>query len=302
MCVFDTFLFFNEVELLELRLEVLSDVVDYFIITEATKTFSGKKKPLYYELNKNLYGKFKSKIIHNVIDETPDDFSSFVPPNEYYTNREIGFAHKSRGIPLSKLNIDFQREVYQRDSIINGLLGNVEPDDFVLISDLDEIPCADAVGKIINSYEENRLYNFCQKWFIYYLNLRYEKEWFGTRLCTFSMLKGKSMDLMRYNLEKRSEQPGPIVENGGWHFSFLGGEGRVREKLNAYTYQGRKSKIILKLIDRLYKGRIKKMIEKNKDIFYTGRKFNTVPLDETFPPYILKHKEKYKKFIKNDCN
>lgn len=298
MKIFDTFLFFNEVELLELRLEVLSDVVDHFVITEARKTFSGKEKPLYYELNKERYAKFKDKIIHNVIDVTPDDFSSFVAPNQYYTSREKGYPHKSNGMPLSKLSIDFQREVFQRDSIVNGLLGRAEPDDLILISDLDEIPNPDAVRKVVASFVPGNIYNFCQKWFMYYLNVRCEKEWFGTRICNFSTLEGQSIDLMRYHLENRTEQPGPIVENGGWHFSFLGGEGRVREKLAAYSYQGRRSRLLLQLLDKLFPHRLRNKILRNRDIFSAGRIFRVVPIDETFPRYLLDQREKFEEFIR----
>lgn len=298
MKVFDTFLFFNEIELLELRLEVLSDVVDYFVITEARKTFSGKAKPLYYELNKKRYSKFKDRIIHNVIDNTPDDFRSFVAPNQYYTSREMRYAHKSHGTPLSKLSIDFQREVYQRDSIINGLLARAQPDDLILISDLDEIPNPEAVRKVIKTFRQGEIYSFCQKWFMYYLNVRCENEWYGTRLCNFSTLKGKSIDLMRYHLENRSEQPGPVIEEGGWHFSFLGGEKRVREKLAAYSYQGRRSRMVLRLLDNLFPYRIRKKIQLNSDIFNTGRLFRVVEIDETFPSYLLEHRDNFSEFIR----
>jgi len=298
MKIFDTFLFFNEIELLELRLEVLSDVVDYFVITEARKTFSGKAKPLYYELNKERYSKFKGKIIHNVIDVTPDDFSSFVAPNQYYTSRKMRYAHKSNGTPLSELSIDFQREVFQRDSIIHGLLGRAQPDDLILISDLDEIPSPGAVSNVVDSFKPGEIYNFCQKWFMYYLNVRCENDWFGTRVCNYSTLEGKSIDLMRYHLENRSEQPGPIVEEGGWHFSFLGGEKRVREKLVAYSYQGRRSKLLLQLLDKLFPHRLRKRILKNRDIFNTGRIFRVVPIDETFPSYLMEQRDKYAEFIR----
>jgi beta-1,4-mannosyl-glycoprotein beta-1,4-N-acetylglucosaminyltransferase len=229
---------------------------------------------------------------------TPTDFSSFVAPNQYYTSRETRYSHKSNGIPLSKLSVDFQREVFQRDSIANGLLGRAQPDDLILIGDLDEIPNPDAVRKVVNSFVPGKIFNFCQRWFMYYLNVRCEKEWYGTRICDFSTLEGKSIDLMRYHLENRSEQPGPIVENGGWHFSFLGGEARVREKLAAYSYQGRRSRHLLQLLDKLFPHRLQNKILKNRDIFNTGRIFRVVQIDETFPPYLLDQLEKFDEFIK----
>ena len=52
--VYDTFLFFNELDLLEIRLNILDDYVDYFVLCEANQTFSGKDKKLYYKENKKV--------------------------------------------------------------------------------------------------------------------------------------------------------------------------------------------------------------------------------------------------------
>lgn len=69
--VYDCFQFFNELDILKIRLNVLSPVVDRFVISEATETFSGLKKPLYYEENKAMFAEFQDKIIHVVVDDTP---------------------------------------------------------------------------------------------------------------------------------------------------------------------------------------------------------------------------------------
>ena len=78
MRVFDSFIFFNELELLEIRLNILNDVVDYFVLTESPWTVSGNQKPLYYEENKHLFEKFNHKIIHNVTKEIPNDYSDYI--------------------------------------------------------------------------------------------------------------------------------------------------------------------------------------------------------------------------------
>lgn len=299
MKIYDTFLFYNELELLELRLHTLGDLVDHFVITEARVTFSGKPKPLYYSENKERYKKFEAKIIHNVIDKTPSSFESLKPPNEYFTQRDVSYPHKSGGIPLSKLSLDFQREVYQRDSVINGLLDLAQPDDLIMISDLDELPNPAAVQQVIDSFISGTIYSLCQKWYMYYFNVVCSNEWFGTRICDFATLKGRSIDLMRYHLENRSEQPGPVVENGGWHFSFLGGQQRVREKLAAYSYQGRRSKFLLQFLDKVFPQRIQRKIENNDDIFNTGRQFRTVKLDHEFPYYLLANRQRFESLIKS---
>ena len=69
--VYDCFQFFNELDILKIRLNVLSPVVDRFVISEATETFSVLKKPLYYEENKEMFAEFADKIIHVVVEDTP---------------------------------------------------------------------------------------------------------------------------------------------------------------------------------------------------------------------------------------
>ena len=70
--IYDCFTFFNEFDLLEIRLNELDSVVDKFVLVEATKTFSGKDKPLYFNENKNKFNKFLNKIIHVIVDEYPN--------------------------------------------------------------------------------------------------------------------------------------------------------------------------------------------------------------------------------------
>ena len=76
MKIYDAFLFFNELDLLEIRLNLLNDYVDYFVISESDLTFSGKPKPLYYLENKDRFKQFEKKIIHQVLTDNPTDFTS----------------------------------------------------------------------------------------------------------------------------------------------------------------------------------------------------------------------------------
>jgi beta-1,4-mannosyl-glycoprotein beta-1,4-N-acetylglucosaminyltransferase len=69
--IFDCFIFFNEFELLEIRLNELNDVVDKFVLVEATKTHQGKDKPLYFEENKKRFSDFSNKMIHIAVSDYP---------------------------------------------------------------------------------------------------------------------------------------------------------------------------------------------------------------------------------------
>ena len=65
--VYDIFLFFNELDLLEIRLQMLNDKVDKFVIIECIETFSGNPKPLFYQENKDRFKEWEHKIIHYII-------------------------------------------------------------------------------------------------------------------------------------------------------------------------------------------------------------------------------------------
>jgi beta-1,4-mannosyl-glycoprotein beta-1,4-N-acetylglucosaminyltransferase len=82
MKIIDCFTFYNELKLLEYRLNILYNIVDYFIIVEANQTHQGKSKKLYYNENKNRFEKFQDKIIHIVVD------LPYIYPNINYKNNK----------------------------------------------------------------------------------------------------------------------------------------------------------------------------------------------------------------------
>ena len=137
--VYDCFQFFNELDMLKIRLNVLNDVVDRFVISEATETFSGIKKPLYYEENKDMFAEFADKIIHVVVDDTPE-----------------GGTH--------------ERDTFQKNAVTRGLAGCTD-DDIIIFSDLDEIPNPDKIREILDDFQEDRIYHFAQRLFYCYLNM-----------------------------------------------------------------------------------------------------------------------------------
>lgn len=136
--IYDCFSFYNELDLLEIRLNTLDSVVDKFVLVEATKTHNGQEKPLYYQENVKRFAPFHGKIIHIIVDSFPEIESAWTLEN------------------------------YQRNQIIRGLQG-ARDDDIVLLSDLDEIPNPELVNKY--SLKPGR-YVFRQITYCYYLNCR----------------------------------------------------------------------------------------------------------------------------------
>ena len=73
MKIYDCFIFYNELDLLELRLTELSDYVDHFVLVEADQTHQSKPKPFIFEENRERYSKWLDKIIHIKVTDMPGD-------------------------------------------------------------------------------------------------------------------------------------------------------------------------------------------------------------------------------------
>ncbi len=130
--IYDCFLFFNELEMLDIRLNELYDKVDHFVLVESTETFQGNPKPLYFEKNKQLYAPYLDKIIHVVLDE------HFETDNPW------------------------QREYHQRDQILRGLKG-CHRRDIAIISDADEIVRKSKIDELVPSLSDAQILSCSQK-------------------------------------------------------------------------------------------------------------------------------------------
>jgi beta-1,4-mannosyl-glycoprotein beta-1,4-N-acetylglucosaminyltransferase len=282
MRVFDSFIFFNELDLLELRLNILNDVVDYFVLTESPFTVSGNEKPLYYQENKDRFGKFNDKIIHNITEEIPNDFSNYLVKKPFHTDYSTTDESGTRYIDLP---IRFQRAVYNRECSAYGLLkAGANDEDIVMTSDADEI---------INPYVIEDFYWFdpahnyvsLQRAFYFKLNYLYEENWKGTRLCTFKHLKTTTVDRLRTNWREAYQ-----IEDAGWHFSFLGDADNVRLKLASYEHTENN---ISSNIDNM-----EQRIEQGLDPIGRSNRLHVVPIDNSYPEYILNNQGKYSQLIK----
>jgi beta-1,4-mannosyl-glycoprotein beta-1,4-N-acetylglucosaminyltransferase len=285
--VFDCFTFFNELDILEIRMNILDKEVDKFVLVEATRTHQGKKKPLYFNENKSRYAAFADKIIHIIVDEFPVDES----------------------------NSSWTLERYQRDKIMDGLK-EAKKGDTILVSDVDEIPNPEQ----IKAYKDKRgIKVFKQQSFFYFLNCRnitYNKdyEWCGTVMAKYSsklspqLLRFISIYVAgaqvkrilpklycKYRLLRWKLMLGKniyAITNGGWHFSFLGGVEMIIRKLEAFAHAEYNKE------EFKDPAKIEKALDEGRDIFGRDLKYKFTPLDDTFPEYILLNKEKYKNLIR----
>ncbi len=270
--IYDCFQFFNELDILKIRLHVLGPVVDRFVISEATETFSGLEKPLYYEENKAMFAEFEEKIIHVVVDDTPQ-----------------GGTH--------------ERDTFQKNAVTRGLAGCTD-DDIVIFSDLDEIPNPDKIREILQNFQEDKIYHFAQRLFYCYLNMEEvsgsllsyagefegvaRKKWIGTKMLSYKLLREQHLLLGELRFPERKEI-GIRVEDGGWHFGYMGGHGekdirkRVQEKVVSAAHQEYNSKHVL--------SNVTDQIKDGKDIFGRNAQFVRCEIDESFPAYIREHQK-----------
>ena len=255
--IYDCFMFYNELDLLEIRLNELNDVVDKFIISECTRTFSNQPKELLLEKHKERFKKFWHKIEHIIIDEND----------------------------LPYFNDSWTYENYQRN-IMSKALENCNSNDIIIISDLDEIPDIKVI-KELKGFEgikilEMKQYNF----YLNYLNSK-EPVWKrGTRVFHYK-------ELLNNNLTGIRLSEGSHIENAGWHFSFLGGVEKVKEKIESFSHQEYNNEYYTDI------KRLEKSIKEGKDIFERGYEYQIVSIDKSFPEYILKNKEKFSELILN---
>jgi len=292
--LFDVFLFLNELDLLELRLKTLYPIVDFFVITEVNETFSGKSKSLIFEKNKERFKKYNEKIIYNPI--TIDKLISLQQPKwrNYVSDLNKSLSYKHKGKPAKYIKESLKREISHRDSAILGFYDIANKDDLILLSDLDEIPNPEAISEAIRKKITTPHY-FKMKWFLYWINNQVSEPWFGTVLFKFRNLKGNSLDNFRFASSNEIKVPGPIIKNGGWHFSYLGGIDAIIYKLKSHPFQGYKVLLAL-LLDKLKIRQLKNTIKQNKDIFFQNRTLSIIDIDETYPSELLKDKEFIKKY------
>jgi len=281
MKIFDSFRFFNELEILEIRFNLLYDVVDHFVITECPYTTMGDEKPLYYLENKDRFSKFNDKVIHDVMDEIPSDFSSFVEKQKFHT--AYGDIDPNCGQRYIDIPVKYQRDMYARNYTGFSIeKAGVKDDDMVITSDADEI-INPLILENTDWFDPNNLYTTMQRAFYYDLNTHYQDEWRGSRVCTWGKMKNLSVDKLRDSMWNESYR----LEDGGWHWSYFGGVERFKEKMVAGA--DAQQAAVDDAIDR---------VEGKQDPLGRGKVYQPIPIDESFPEYIRNNQDKYAEFIK----
>ena len=265
MAIYDCFQYFNEDHIVDLRLNILNEFVDYFVISESTRNHQGKKKNINFNI-KN-FPKFKDKIKFIIAD----------------FNGNVNFTKHT--------GVESPIEQHQRNSLYEGIK-DASPDDYIVLSDSDEIPDLTKLNEI---KKNKKFIAFSQKMFMYKLNLQNlsESNWIGSKITKKKYLSKmqalRNLKFKKYpfwRLDKKNLQ----IINGGWHFSFLQTPDQILKKVQSYSHGEFDD-------GSLNTQTIQEKILKNEDIFNRGHSLKKINLDQSYPKHILENKEKYSKWI-----
>lgn len=276
--IIDCCTFFNELDLLEVRLHTLAPYVDAFVVVEADRTFQGaRKEPTFRD------AQFEERF--RVGKPVFTTCACLCDGNENYRQAPFRSA--------------WDREAHQRRAIINTVdhaLRRMEyrgPRDEVriILSDVDEIPdlngFADALDDDDNAV--NAAIAWKQTLFYYWVNLKCW-EWTGSVSCSLKTLREQFHNDLQYLRNRRHEIVRRAYMDGGWHFSFLGGAEAIREKILSFSHtEYIKCSTPENISHALTKG-----WKENRDVF--GReflKFELMPDDSHLPPYMVENKERF---------
>jgi beta-1,4-mannosyl-glycoprotein beta-1,4-N-acetylglucosaminyltransferase len=275
--IYDCFTYFNEDRLLQLRLETLWEHVDFFVICESILTHTGKPKEINFDIKK--FAKYQEKIRYLLIDSY-----TFTSSNPWvYEN-------------------------YQRNYLMNGLSDAVD-DDWIMVSDLDEIPNPAVIEKFNpKKYVRASLEQFHYVYFLNNMALKGGKPWMidVVKITTFKALKDifkcpndlrnfKSSGIFR-GLKKNWVKyfRTQLIKNGGWHFTWMGGVEKILEKMDAMAHQELnlseyKNADIIK--QRIYSG-LEAIPSWNPSVSY-----QVVSAKENMPDFICTHKYDYEDLL-----
>lgn len=276
--VYDCIPFFNELDILKLRLHILDPIVDKFIIEEATVTFSGEPKELCFEKNKAMFQQFLPKIEYIVVEDSPKEASTH------------------------------ERDKFQKNALAKGLTGAAD-EDVIILSDVDEIPNPRALETIIADFDPDKIYHLAQRMFYCFINMEEvsgnllsitgdfpgveKKMWLGTKVFSKKSIPEKGIIELR---QAPTTAPNAVrVAEGGWHFGYMGSRQetdvsrRIGTKVVAAAHQEyNNSDTLAEARDKLIMG---------QDIFGRDARFKRVEVDESYPEYLLKHIEEYRYLI-----
>ena len=292
MRIVDSFMFFDESMLLDLRLNILDKYVSKFIICESTFNHNGIKKKLNFDIK--LFTKFKSKIEYIVLDKEPANLKTI-------NKNDSSLLKESKTLDNALIRENFQRNFALKK------LHEVNDNDLILINDLDEIP------ELKNFSYKNKITIFKQRMLYFKFNLVYKNlSWTGSKICKkkdlltpqwLRNIKTRKYPLWRFDIffSKKKYNNIEIIENGGWHFTNIKTADEIHHKMKSFLhhFEYENSGLNPEMIEKLIKDK-KALYNYNADQ-RDNKWSNYTELEkinlEFLPDYINENLDKYQNWL-----
>jgi len=292
MRIVDSFMFFDESMLLDLRLNILDKYVSKFIICESTFNHNGIKKKLNFDIK--LFTKFKSKIEYIVLDKEPANLKTI-------NKNDSSLLKESKTLDNALIRENFQRNFALKK------LHEVNDNDLILINDLDEIP------ELKNFSYKNKITIFKQRMLYFKFNLVYKNlSWTGSKICKkkdlispqwLRNIKTRKYPLWRLDIffSKKKYNNIEIIENGGWHFTNIKTADEIHHKMKSFLhhFEYENSGLNPEMIEKLIKDK-KALYNYNADQ-RDNKWSNNTELEkinlEFLPDYINENLDKYQNWL-----
>jgi glycosyl transferase family 17 len=265
--IYLTVLFNNELDLLDLHFQELAEKVDGVVLVETRKTFTGADKPLHFLENASRFARYDKKIKH------------VVPPPL-----------------LLRSPYPFLAESHQRNSALLGLAGEARDNDLVIIADCDEIIKFDSIKDFDKDYASPRLWQYH-----FYLNLKriggaYPELTYSPKpvVCTYEVFRNFSPHELRVALgPERAKRNGVWIDNGGWHFSYIGGEEFIVDKLRSFSHQ---ELDLTRYTPDHWREALRRLREGQPTNLINVTDWIAVEIDDSFPEALRNNREIYAKY------
>jgi len=291
MKIIDCTTYYSEDLMLDIRLNILNEYVDKFIIVESKFSHSGEKKSLNFDINN--FSKFKDKIKYLIIEDEPEGI----------------IENKNNIGSIKRMNSLLRIE--QSYNYISNALIDVSENDLICLSDNDEIPNFENIN-FKNSKHD--IFIFKQLFFYYKFNLFYDLlPWFGSKACKkkklislswLRNLKNKKYPWWRIDtyFSKIKQRNLKIINNGGWHFTNVKTAQEIYKKLSNFGHHDEfeSSGLTVKDIQYCIDSKIVNydhFADKSKINKYNAKYKLQLADDEILPEYLIKNKDKYKNWF-----
>ena len=257
--IYDTFTFFKELDLLEIRLHELEGVVDKFVLVEADRTQSNNPKPFYYEENKERFRDYWDKIIAIKCYNT----------ERFWSADQWCIDNATRDMVLTEVQYS--------------------PDDIIIIDDSDTIPKASVIKNHVYSGPV-RLAMLESYYYFNCLHFNATAGWSASQVWRYGDIPNRASQI-------RAFMPGlvdTIIPDAGWHFSYMGGVDAIQGKVRAGSHWRECG-----TPEFLDEGHLSQALASGSDLFNrAGYETVTVSLDDRFPKYLVENQEKFAQHIR----